>query len=274
MTWDRRRFLKQALLVGGSCLLAEEAFAQAAQQLLTKASAGKTASKTPVIPKKIIAIDAGHGGKDPGAIGAQGTYEKLITISVARELARQLEATGRYTPILTRRNDTFVALGQRVVAARKAKSALFVSLHADSIPNNPDARGFSVYTLSDKASDSMTAALADRENAADFVGGLDLSQHSRQVKTILLDLMHRETTNSSLAMAHATLAKMTPTFPPLQKPHRQANFAVLRSPDIPSVLVEMGFLSNRDDERALREDSYQRKLAGRLTAAVDSFFAA
>lgn len=272
MTWDRRRFLKQALLVGGSCLLAEEAFAQAAQQLLTKASAGKTASKTPVIPKKIIAIDAGHGGKDPGAIGAQGTYEKQITFAVARELARQLEATGRYTPILTRRNDSFVALGARVSAARRAKAALFLSLHADSIPNNPEARGFSVYTLSDKASDTMTAALADRENAADFVGGLDLSRHSRQVKTILLDLMHRETTNNSLALAHATLAKMSPAFPPLHKPHRQANFAVLRSPDIPSILVEMGFLSNRDDEKALRTEAYQQKMANRLTSAVDAFF--
>jgi N-acetylmuramoyl-L-alanine amidase len=111
-----------------------------------------------------------------------------------------------------------------------------------------------------------------RENAADFVGGLDLSHHSRQVKTILLDLMHRETTNSSLAMAHATLAKMTPSFVPLQKPHRQANFAVLRSPDIPSILVEMGFLSNSDDEKALRQDAYQRKLASRLTLAVEAFF--
>jgi N-acetylmuramoyl-L-alanine amidase len=273
MTLDRRQFLKQAILIGGSALMAEDAFAQAAQQLITKASAGKTAPKPPAIPKKIVAIDAGHGGKDPGAIGAHGTYEKLITFAVARELARQLEATGRYTPILTRRNDTFVALGARVSLARRAKSTLFLSLHADSIPNNPDARGFSVYTLSDKASDNMTAALADRENAADFVGGLDLSHHSRQVKTILLDLMHRETTNNSLALAHATLAKMTPAFPPLQKPHRQANFAVLRSPDIPSILVEMGFLSNRDDEKALREEAYQRKLASRLTLAVDAFFA-
>ncbi len=256
-------------------LLAEDAFAQAAQQLVTKASAGKgAATKPPIVPKKIIAIDAGHGGKDPGAIGRHGTHEKQITFSVARELARQLEATGRYTPILTRRNDSFIALGQRVAIARKAKSALFLSLHADSIPNNPDARGFSVYTLSDKASDSMTAALADRENAADFVGGLDLSRHSRQVKTILLDLMHRETTNSSLAMAHAALAKMTPAFPPLQKPHRQANFAVLRSPDIPSILVEMGFLSNQEDEKALRQEAYQRKMAGRLAAAVEAFFAA
>jgi N-acetylmuramoyl-L-alanine amidase len=272
MTLDRRQFLKQAILIGGSALMAEDAFAQAAQQLITKASAGKSAAKPAVVPKKIVAIDAGHGGKDPGAIGAQGTYEKLITFAVARELARQLEATGRYTPILTRRNDTFVALGARVSLARRAKSTLFLSLHADSIPNNPDARGFSVYTLSDKASDNMTAALADRENAADFVGGLDLSHHSRQVKTILLDLMHRETTNNSLALAHATLAKMTPAFPPLQKPHRQANFAVLRSPDIPSILVEMGFLSNREDEKALRGEAYQRKLASRLTLAVDAFF--
>ncbi len=274
MTLDRRQFLKQALLIGGTALMAEEAFAQASQQLITNASAGKISRKPLIVPKKIIAIDAGHGGKDPGAIGAHGTYEKQITFAVARELARQLEATGRYTPVLTRRNDSFVALGQRVVAARKAKSALFLSLHADSVPNNPDARGFSVYTLSDKASDTMTAALADRENAADFVGGLDFSHHSRQVKTILLDLMHRETTNSSLAMAHATLSKMAPSFVPLQKPHRQANFAVLRSPDIPSILVEMGFLSNNDDEKALREEAYQRKLASRLTLAVDAFFSA
>jgi N-acetylmuramoyl-L-alanine amidase len=223
-------------------------------------------------PRPIVALDAGHGGKDPGTIGVGGTFEKDVTFAVSRGLARRLEATGRYQVVLTRPDDSFIALGERVERARAGQAALFVSLHADSVPN-PHQRGFSVYTLADEASDTMTAALAQRENAVDRLAGLDLSKHPKAVRTILLDLMHRETVNNSSLMAETVVTKLNPPFTPLQKPHRQANFAVLRAPDIPSILVEMGFLSNLEDEKLLNQASYQAKLADRLVVAVDGFFA-
>jgi N-acetylmuramoyl-L-alanine amidase len=222
-------------------------------------------------PKSIVAVDAGHGGRDPGAIGVNGTYEKEITLAVARDLARRLEATGRYQVLLTRTDDSFIALPDRVRLARAGRAALFVSLHADSVPN-PRQRGFSVYTLADEASDAMTAALAQRENAVDRLAGVDFSKHPKMIRTILLDLLTRETSNNSSRMAETVVAKLHPPFTALQKPHRQANFAVLRAPDIPSILVEMGFLSNADDEKLLNQASHQTKLAERLVTAVDGFF--
>lgn len=273
MSFDRRQFLTAALAVaGGSMLAAGEALAQQQKSKPTAPAIKKTAPKPAPIKKKIVAIDAGHGGKDPGAIGPSGIYEKLITMSVALDLAKRLEATKRYDVVLTRRNDSFIALSDRVRLARAGSSALMISLHADSIPTNPDASGFSVYTLSEKASDGMAAALADRENAADLVGGLDLTKHSKHVKTILLDLMSRETSNTSLMMANTMVDTLHPPFSALQHPHRQANFAVLRAPDIPAVLVEMGFLSNKGDEKQLKTKTYQQKLAERLHMGIDRHF--
>jgi N-acetylmuramoyl-L-alanine amidase len=229
------------------------------------------AKKAPAKPKAIVAIDAGHGGKDPGTIGVHGTYEKDITFAVARDLARRLDASGRYNALLTRSDDSFIALPERVRVARGGQAQLFVSLHADSVPN-PLQRGFSVYTLADQASDAMTAALAQRENDVDRLAGVDLSKHPKAVRAILFDLMHRETVNNAAMMAETVVAKLNPPFTPLLKPHRQANFAVLRAPDIPSILVEMGFLSNLEDEKLLNQASYQARLAERLVIAIDGFF--
>lgn len=258
----RRRFLLAAAAALTAGATPVEAWAQA-----------RRASRTAPTQRHIVAIDAGHGGKDPGALGLRGTEEKDVTLAVARALARRLEGTGRFHPILIRSDDNFVVLERRVVQARARKAELFVSLHADSIPNNRQTRGFSVYTLSETASDALADALATRENEVDRLAGIDLSRHSRQVRNILLDLMHRETANSSQLMAHRTVDLLSPNFTPLPNPHRQANFAVLRAPDIPSVLVEMGFLSNGEDERALNLPGYQGKLADRLALAVDQFFA-
>jgi N-acetylmuramoyl-L-alanine amidase len=229
------------------------------------------AKTAPAKPKPIVAIDAGHGGRDPGTIGINGTYEKDITVAVARDLARRLDASGRYQALLTRRDDSFIALPERVRLARAGRAALFVSLHADSEPN-PHQRGFSVYTLADHASDAMAAALAQRENAVDRLTGVDLSKHPKAVREILVDLMHREITDKASLMAETVVATLHPPFTALQKPHRQANFAVLRAPDIPSILVEMGFLSNLDDEKQLDRPGYRAKLADRLVLAVDRFF--
>lgn len=220
---------------------------------------------------RVIAIDAGHGGRDPGAIGVDGTHEKVVTMAVARELARRIEAVGPYKVLLTRRRDEFIALEDRVRLARSGRAALFMSLHADSVPNH-HTRGFSVYTLSEDASDDLAASLAKRENAADQIAGLDLARHSKVVNSILIDLMRRETSNSAITMASTVVTSLNPPLPPLDKPHREANFAVLRAPDIPSVLVEMGFLSNPLDERQLRDPRHQRVLAERLTRAINTYF--
>jgi N-acetylmuramoyl-L-alanine amidase len=259
----RREFVIGSLLAGSGLAFADSALNQALASV----------PKAPIVRagKKIVAIDAGHGGRDPGAIGVGGTHEKSITSSVADEVARRLDATGLYKVVLTRPRDEFVPLGDRVRRARLGNSALFLSLHADSGPHT-GARGFSVYTLSEHASDDLAAGLAQRENAADKIGGIDFSAHSREVKTILLDLLHRETSNGSLVMAHTVLETLHPPFQPLTNPHRQANFAVLRSPDVPSILVEMGFLSNAEDERLLNQASYQKKLAEKLVRSIDGYF--
>jgi N-acetylmuramoyl-L-alanine amidase len=260
MAMKRRSFIVGSLL-GGAVATRPGLAAPAAKK-----------SPAPVVkPKQIVAVDAGHGGKDPGTIGVNGTYEKEITIAVARDLARRLEASGRYQVVLTRADDSFIALPDRVRLARVGGAGLFLSLHADSVPN-PRQRGFSVYTLADEASDAMAAALAQRENDVDRLAGVDFSRHPKMVRTILLDLMHRETANNSSMMAETVVTTLHPPFTPLQKPHRQANFAVLRAPDFPSILVEMGFLSNPDDEKLLNQVSYRAKLADRMVAAVDGFF--
>lgn len=233
-------------MAGAGGLIASSAIAAA------PAPATKTKPAHPVKPKRqIVALDPGHGGKDPGAIGAKGTYEKWITIAMAQEVGRKLEATGRYDVLLTRHEDVFIPLPDRVRLARAGNAALFVSLHANSIANHA-IRGFSVYTLSDEASDDFAAALAKKENAADRIGGVDFSRHPKEVRSILMDLMHRETANNSTVMAETVVSTLHGPFEPLEHTHRQANFAVLRAPDIPSVLVEMGFLSNIDDEKLLK----------------------
>jgi N-acetylmuramoyl-L-alanine amidase len=253
-------------------ILASVLGALAAPPAWAAPAAKKRPAPTVAKPRQIVAIDAGHGGKDPGTIGVAGTFEKEITLAVARDLARRLEASGRYQAVLTRRDDEFIALGDRVRLARAGQAALFLSLHADSVPN-PHQRGFSVYTLADQASDAMTAALARRENEVDRFAGVDFSKHPQMVRNILLDLMHREVASNSSMMAETVVTTLHPPFTALQRPHRQANFAVLRAPDIPSILVEMGFLSNAEDEKLLNQTRYQAKLAERMVAAVDGFFA-
>jgi len=227
----------------------------------------------PPKPARIIAIDPGHGGADPGAISPHGLYEKEIALATARELARQLEASGRFRPMLTRRADVYVPLRERVARARMVHAELFVSLHADALPDS-EMRGLSVYTLSDQASDRETAALAARENKDDFVAGIHLRRQRRDIAPILLDMARRQTNNRSLALAHAIVTELGHAVPLLETPHRAAGFAVLTAPDMPSALVELGCLSNPDDERLLRQRAHQQRLARGLARAIDDYFAA
>lgn len=223
--------------------------------------------------KKLIAIDPGHGGVDPGAISISGAYEKTITLAAARQLKKQLEATGRYSVLLTRDRDTSLELARRREIARVAEADLFISLHADSIANKA-IRGLSVYTLSEKASDSEAAALAEQENSADRIIGVDLSQESQEVRHILVDLAQRESMNLATRLADRLIGELRRETTLLRNGHRFARFAVLKSPDVPSVLIEMGYLSNRQDEAALKTEAYRGKLMAAVVRGVDTHFGA
>ena len=222
---------------------------------------------------RVIALDPGHGGVDPGAVSPHRVYEKDITLAVARELARQLDATGRYRSVLTRRGDIFVPLRERVARARANRAELFLSIHADALPDRA-IRGLSVYTLSGAASDRASAALAIRENKDDFIAGVRLSRQPREIGAILFDLARRQTDNLSLSLARAIVAELGRAVPLLETPHRAAGFAVLTAPDMPSVLIELGCLSNPEDERLLRQRFHQQRLAQGLVRALDDYFAA
>ncbi len=223
------------------------------------------------VEKPLIVLDPGHGGVDPGALGTSGTYEKHITLSAAREFKELLEKTGRYEVVVTRKRDIFIPLRDRVTFAREAGGDLFISLHADSIKRR-NIRGLSVYTLSENASDKEAAELAESENKADLIAGVDLSHETPEVTNILIDLAQRETMNESARFAELMVKELGRQTRLLRNTHRFAGFRVLKAPDVPSVLVEMGFLSNGQDERALQKKSYRAKLGAALVKAVDKYF--
>ncbi len=231
----------------------------------------KTGKIEPVRKLKVVAIDPGHGGIDPGAIGFSGIYEKEITLATARQLKTRLEATGRYKAVLTRGDDSSVALRQRTDIARHASADLFISLHADSI-RDPSVRGLSVYTLAERASDAEAEALAAKENQADSIIGMDLSHESAEVRNILVDLAQRESRNLATRFAGRLIGELQREARLLSNTHRFAGFAVLKSPDVPSVLIEMGYLSNREDEAALKKEGYRTKLMTAVVRGVDQYF--
>lgn len=222
--------------------------------------------------KRVIIIDAGHGGHDPGAIGAGNVREKNITLSMAQTLKRELENTGRYTVHLTRDSDIFIPLRQRVAIARAKKGDLFLSLHADKV-DRTNVRGASIYTLSETASDAETARLAERENRAGVVSGVDLSSEEADVADILLDLAMREKMNESNLLArYITDAMRRKNIRLLPNSHRSAGFAVLKAPDVPSALIEIGFLSNPDEAKLLNTRHFQENMARALREGVDAYF--
>jgi N-acetylmuramoyl-L-alanine amidase len=221
--------------------------------------------------RRIIVIDPGHGGVDPGTIGVNGAFEKDITLAMGRELRDSLKATGRYDVVMTRDDDVFMRLRDRVESARRAGGDLFISLHADSIKNRK-VRGASVYTLSETASDKEAAALAAKENRADVLGGVDLTEQTDEVSSILIDLAQRETMNNSARYANLLVGEMSAQTRVLRNGHRFAGFAVLKGPDIPAVLVELGYLSNRRDERLLSSKSSRAPLVEALVHATEGFF--
>ncbi len=217
-------------------------------------------------------LDPGHGGKDPGAIGVSGTYEKHVAFAAAQELRAQLERSGRCRVALTRSRDMFVPLPERVAMGQRHGAALFVSMHADAVAD-PRVRGASVYTMAETASDAQTAALARRENSADRFGPA-FRNMPPDVAQILSSLVRQETRQGSARVAHQVVGAMAPELGLLHNPARHAAFAVLRASDVPSVLVEMGFMSNPNDEAALRRVEHRARVAGALRRAVEAWLAA
>ncbi|MGE0733788.1 MAG: N-acetylmuramoyl-L-alanine amidase [Alphaproteobacteria bacterium] len=221
--------------------------------------------------KPVIVLDPGHGGVDPGSTGASGAKEKDIVLQMGRELQAALNKTGRYKVVLTREGDTYVPLRGRYEIARRSAAELFLSLHADS-NNNPIYRGTSVYTLSERASDQEADALAKRENRSDVIAGVDLSGESDQVAGILIDLAQRETLNQSIRLADVLVGEMRRETAMVPKPHRSAGFAVLKAPDVPSVLIEFGHISNPKDEKLLQTPAYRAKTLAAVVRSVNKYF--
>ncbi len=232
-----------------------------------------TQKTEPPYKKPLIIIDPGHGGEDPGAIGKHKTREKDVVLALAKELKKQLEATGQFDVLLTRDSDKFIRLRDRVNFARKHQGDLFVSIHADSIDKS-SVRGSSIYTLSEKASDAQTAKLADSENRADLIAGLDLSNEDKDVANILVDLAMRDTMNQSNFFANKLVEKLNDQsgVRTLPNAHRFAGFAVLKAPDIPSVLIEAGFMSNAEEERLLTSAEHRRKVASAIRYGITAYF--
>jgi N-acetylmuramoyl-L-alanine amidase len=220
--------------------------------------------------RKIVVIDPGHGGVDPGAMGAR-SREKDIVLAFSKELVRQLKATRRYDVYLTRSTDVYIPLRQRVQIARNRKADLFISIHADAIKKK-NIRGLSVYTLSEKASDREAAALARKENQSDIIAGVDFGDQLPEVANILIDLAQRDTKNASVKFAESLISSARGKTMLLDRTHRFAGFRVLKAPDVPSVLVELGFITNRTDEKQLTSNKWRRRVATGMVDAIDNYF--
>lgn len=232
---------------------------------------GRVPDAAPVAGAFVVAIDAGHGGIDTGAIGvATRTEEKHVTLAFARELAEALNKEKGIKAVLTREKDEFLSLAQRVQLARHEGANLFISLHADTL-RQKDVRGATVYTISDRASDSLAANLAERENLSDEIAGIVLENEPAEVTDILIDLTRRETQIFSINLARAVVGAFEGQIALINNPHRHAGFRVLQAPDVPSILLELGFLSNKDDEKLLLDPAWRKKVSALIAKAVHDY---
>ena len=224
--------------------------------------------------RPLIVIDPGHGGIDTGTKGLDGQEEKDVVLAFGLKLRGLLERSGKYRVAMTREDDTFIPLTERVRIARQLKAALFISIHADSVPRSEGfAEGASVYTLSDHASDAEAGRLAETENKSDIIAGVDLSAEPDDVANILIDLAQRETKTFSVQFAQTLVGDIKPVAPMHQHPVKSAGFIVLKAPDVPSVLVELGYMSTRRDLKNLISPDWQAHTAAAMAHAVDDFFA-
>lgn len=221
--------------------------------------------------KRIIVLDPGHGGPDPGNLGVIGVHEKVITLNIARAIRDELNRTGRYEVHLTRDRDIFHKVRERFRIARRHNADLFISIHADSI-KNPKISGGSVYNLSETASDKEAERLAARENKSDLIAGLDLEATDDTLTGILIDLAQRETLNFSAQFAEIMVAEMRQDVPMLKRAHRYANLGMLKAPDVPSVLLEAGYLTNKQNANFLNSKAGQARIAKAVRRSVDKYF--
>jgi N-acetylmuramoyl-L-alanine amidase len=250
-----------------------ESFRAAAQASLPPALTEPPPPARSPDSRPLIMLDPGHGGIDPGARTSAGVLEKDVVFAFTRRLKTRLEATGRYRVLSTRDTDVFVALDERVRLARTARADLLISIHADSISAAPHVRGFTVYTVADRASDEESARLAESENKADQAAGLEPSAATEEVADILQDLTKRETKAFSHRFAGKLIGELASAMRLNTNPHRQAGFRVLRAPDVPSVLIELGYLSSQKDIDLLLSDTWRDRMAASLTLAIDQYFA-
>jgi N-acetylmuramoyl-L-alanine amidase len=227
----------------------------------------------PPDPRPVVVIDPGHGGVDNGT--QSGTeMEKIVTLAFGLALRDRLEKSGKYHVVMTRTDDTFIPLGDRVQIARIQTAALFVSIHADALPKGEgDAQGATIYTLSDHATDAQAESLAETENRADAIGGVSLTDEPADVADILIDLAQRETRTFSNRFAHLLMGEMKTTAKMHKHPLKSAGFRVLKAPDVPSVLVELGYVSNKSDMENLVSDGWRTRIVGSMARAVDIFLA-
>ncbi len=224
-------------------------------------------------PRPLIVIDPGHGGIDNGT-QAGGEMEKTLVLGFGLALRDRIEKSGKYRVVMTRTDDTFIPLADRVKVARSQSAALFVSIHADALPRREgDAQGATIYTLSDRASDAEAERLAEAENKADAIGGVNLTEEPTEVADILIDLAQRETRTFSNRFARLLMGEMKTTVRMHKNPLKSAGFKVLKAPDVPSVLIELGYVSNKGDLEHLVSENWRTRTVGSMAQAIDAFFA-
>jgi N-acetylmuramoyl-L-alanine amidase len=256
-----------------------EAFSQAAvaDRRETLAEAASDPGTTGSRPRPggdrrpVVVLDPGHGGIDVGATGLNDTVEKDVVLAFAQTLKNKLEAQGLVRVVMTRSSDEFVSLGDRVRVARAQEASLFVSIHADTVRASPEVRGLTVYTNSDRASDAEAARLAESENRADQIAGVESEDDGEEVSGILGDLLTRETRTYSHLFARTLVGQITAASKLNKNPHRSARFMVLRAPDVPSVLIELGYLSSKSDVELLKTEAWREKASDSVASAIASF---
>lgn len=264
---------KNDALLGNMGLQVEKMPAPTEQNSPIKAERPRTGK--PVVDRLVtITLDPGHGGEDPGAVGRGGSYEKNVTLAVARRLKAKIDAEPNMRAVLTRDTDFFVPLHMRVQKARRIQSDLFVSIHADAF-TRPDANGSSVFALSESgASSSAARYLAQKENASDLIGGVNIDVKDPMLARTLLDLSQTATISDSLKLGKAVLGELGSINRLHKASVEQAGFAVLKAPDIPSILIETAFISNPEEERRLNDDAYQDKMAEAIISGIRKYFSA
>jgi len=270
---DRTNFV-QSLAVESRPQL-RPAIADAADPIVAMKAAAEPRPADAVDLRPVVVIDPGHGGVDNGTQAGGGeNNEKDLVLGFGLALRDRIEKSGKYRVVMTREDDTFVPLADRVRIARNQSAALFVSIHADALPRGEgDAQGATIYTLSDRASDSEAERLAEAENKADAIGGVNLTEEPTEVADILIDLARRETRTFSNRFARLLMGEMKTTARMHKRPLKSSGFKVLKAPDVPSVLVELGYVSNKDDLEHLLSESWRTRIVGSMGQAIDAFFA-